>query len=375
MPILGPKYLRELLQAQEAPCVSIYLPTHRTYPDNEQDPIRFKNLVKQVEESLGKAYPQRQTEELRHKLHQLAGNALFWRNTLDGLAVLASPKRFDVFTLPRTMPERAVVADSFHVKPLLRHVQSADRFRVLALSRDRAALFEGNRYKLDPLQGNGFPMTLTEVLGSELTEPHRDRHSADAGHHAIAHGSGSRKDEIDIDTQRFFRVVADRLPVNGVPVVLAALAEHQSPFRSACHRHHDLLPDGVLSDPFHLSLEELRSKAWKVVEPIYLQRLQKLCEDFGTAYSRGAGAADLADAAHAAVAARIGLLLIDADQVIPGVIDPATGELRNGDLADPKVDDALDDLAEMVLRAGGDVVVVPHERMPTQTGLAAIYRY
>jgi hypothetical protein len=112
-----------------------------------------------------------------------------------------------------------------------------------------------------------------------------------------------------------------------------------------------------------------------VVEPIYLQRLQKLCEDFGTAYSRGAGAADLADAAHAAVAARIGLLLIDADQVIPGVIDPATGELRNGDLADPKVDDALDDLAEMVLRAGGDVVVVPHERMPTQTGLAAIYRY
>jgi hypothetical protein len=29
----------------------------------------------------------------------------------------------------------------------------------------------------------------------------------------------------------------------------------------------------------------------------------------------------------------------------------------------------------MVLRAGGDVVVVPHERMPTQTGLAAIYRY
>jgi hypothetical protein len=375
MPILGSKYLRELLQAQESPCVSIYLPTHRTYPDNEQDPIRFKNLVKQVEESLSKAYPQRQTEELRQKLQQLANNALFWRQTLDGTAVLASPQRFDVFTLPRRLPERAVVADSFHVKPLLRHVQSADRFRVLALSRDRAALFEGNRYKLDPLSGNGFPLTLTEVLGSELTPRHRDRHSSDAGHQAITHGSGSRKDEIDIDTQRFFRIVADRLPSNGVPIVLAALTEHQTPFRTACHRNHDLLPEGVISDPFHLSLEELRSKSWKVVEPIYLQRLAKLCEDFGTAYSRGAGAADLADAAHAAVAARIGLLLIDADKVIPGVIDPSTGTFRDGDLADPKVDDALDDLAEMVLRTGGDVIVVPHERMPTQTGLAAIYRY
>ncbi|MCS7022316.1 MAG: hypothetical protein NZ703_06350 [Gemmataceae bacterium] len=375
MPTLSPKYLRQLLQAQEVPCVSIYLPTHRTYPENEQDPIRYKNLVKQVEDSLARSYTPRETEELRQKLHQLATNALFWRHTLDGTVVLASPQRFDVFTLPRTMPERAVVADSFHVKPLLRYVQSADRFRVLALSRERAALYEGNRYKLDPLTGNGFPVTLTEVLGTELTEPHRDRHSSNAGHHAIAHGSGSRKDELDLDTQRFFRAVADRLPSNGVPIVLAALAEHQSPFRAACHRNHDVLPEGVIGDPFHLSPEELLTRAWKVVEPLYLQRLQKLCEDFGTAYSRGAGAADLADAAHAAVAARIGVLLVDADKVVPGVIDPVSGDLRPAELADPKVDDALDDLAEMVLRTGGDVVVVPAERMPTQTGLAAIFRY
>jgi hypothetical protein len=375
MPTLGPKYLRTLLQAQEAPCVSIYLPTHRTYPENEQDPIRYKNLVKEAEESLAKAYAQRHTEELRQKLQQLAGNALFWRHTLDGTVVLASPQRFDVFTLPRRMPERAVVADSFHVKPLLRHVQSADRFRVLALSRDRAALFEGNRYKLDPLTGNGFPVTLTEVLGSELTEPHRDRHSASASHQAISHGSGSRKDEIDLDTQRFFRAVADRLPSNGIPIVLAALAEHHTPFRNACHRNHDVLAEGIVADPFHLSNEELLARAWNVVEPLYLRRLEKLREDFGTAYSRGAGAADLADAAHAAVAARIGVLLIDADKVVPGVIDPVSGEFREGNLSDPKVDDALDDLAEMVLRTGGDVVVVPHERMPTTTGLAAIYRY
>ncbi len=375
MPRLGTQYLRQLMQAQEAPCVSIYQPTHRSYPENEQDPIRFKNLVKQVEESLAQAYSHRDTAELRHKLHQLEQNALFWRHTLDGTVVLASPQRFDVWTLPRTVPELAVVAESFHIKPLLRYVQSADRFRVLALSRDRAAMFEGNRYELHPLTGNGFPVTLTEVLGTELTPRHRDRHSSDIVHHGAFHGQGSRKDELDIDTERFFRAVADRLPTNGVPIVLAALAEHHTPFRNACHKNHDVLPEGVVGDPFHISPDELRQKAWSVVEPRYLARLHKYCEDFGTAYSRGAGAADLADAAHAAVAGRIGVLLIDADKVIPGIIDPTTGELRDGKLADPKVDDALDDLAEMVLRAGGDVIVVPHERMPTQTGLAAIYRY
>jgi hypothetical protein len=35
----------------------------------------------------------------------------------------------------------------------------------------------------------------------------------------------------------------------------------------------------------------------------------------------------------------------------------------------------IDDLAEMVLRTGGEVVVVPKERMPTDTGLAATFRH
>jgi hypothetical protein len=35
----------------------------------------------------------------------------------------------------------------------------------------------------------------------------------------------------------------------------------------------------------------------------------------------------------------------------------------------------LDDLAELVLVKGGEVVVVPTERMPTPSGLAAVYRF
>jgi hypothetical protein len=35
----------------------------------------------------------------------------------------------------------------------------------------------------------------------------------------------------------------------------------------------------------------------------------------------------------------------------------------------------LDDLAELVLAKGGEVVVVPTERMPAESGLAAIFRF
>ena len=38
-------------------------------------------------------------------------------------------------------------------------------------------------------------------------------------------------------------------------------------------------------------------------------------------------------------------------------------------------EDLLDDVAETVLRNGGEVVVVPAESMPSATGLAATHRY
>lgn len=48
----------------------------------------------------------------------------------------------------------------------------------------------------------------------------------------------------------------------------------------------------------------------------------------------------------------------------------SSGEITLGQL-----DDLLDDLGERVLATGGEVVIVPTERMPTNAGLAAIYRY
>ncbi|MDZ4754581.1 MAG: hypothetical protein SGJ11_08795, partial [Phycisphaerae bacterium] len=79
--------------------------------------------------------------------------------------------------------------------------------------------------------------------------------------------------------------------------------------------------------------------------------------------------------AAAATAGRIGTLLVEANRQIPGRIQPGTGEVQFGNLADPDTDDALDDLAELTLRMNGQVVIVPAERMPTTTGLAATYRF
>ena len=46
---LSNDYPARILGTHEAPCLSLYQPTHRQFPDRQQDPIRFRNLVKQLE--------------------------------------------------------------------------------------------------------------------------------------------------------------------------------------------------------------------------------------------------------------------------------------------------------------------------------------
>ena len=165
--------LAGLLDAHEPPCLSLYQPTHRHHPDNQQDPIRFRNLVKGVEESLWQTYLKSEVQPLLEPFQALADDHDFWNHTLDGLAVLGAPGMSRVYRLQRPVPELVVVADTFHLKPLMRILQSADRYHVLGLSRGEIKLFEGNRDTLDQIElAPGVPRTITEALGEELTEPH-----------------------------------------------------------------------------------------------------------------------------------------------------------------------------------------------------------
>jgi len=102
---------------------------------------------------------------------------------------------------------------------------------------------------------------------------------------------------------------------------------------------------------------------------------ESLTDEFKRAQANALGHDDLAQVALAAMGGRAATLLIDADRQIPGKLDVTSGLVTLADASDPQVDDLLDDLGDLVVGKGGQVLVVPAERMPTLTGLAAIYRY
>lgn len=381
---LDEDYAAGLLEDCSPPCLSIYQPTHRHFPDNQQDSVRFRNLVKELEQSLQQNYSNDEIRSLLEPFRALADDRDFWNNTLDGLAVLGAGDRFHVYKLHRSVSELAVVADNFHIKPLLRILQSADRYHILGVNRKEIRFFEGNRDVLDEIEpAQGVPRTITEALGSELTEPYQTVGSyggVGRGHAPAHHGHGGKESEVKIDDERFFRAV-DRAVLerhsqpSGLPLIIAALPEHDSMFREVSHNPF-LIEEGIDIHPDALSsIDELRERAWQLMEPRYLARLAALVEDFGHARSKGLGDDELVQVATAVVSGRVATLLIEAGREVPGRIDAATGDIELDSLTQPATGDVLDDLGRLALKMGGHVVIVPTERMPTDTGIAAIYRY
>ena len=80
--------LTELTSVHQPPCLSLYQPTHRRHPENQQDPIRFRNLVKELETALRQKYPAVETRLLVEPFEDVARDHAFWNHTLDVLAIV-----------------------------------------------------------------------------------------------------------------------------------------------------------------------------------------------------------------------------------------------------------------------------------------------
>ena len=384
MELLTKELIQELLAVNQAPCLSLYMPTHHTHPENLQDSILFKNLIQQMEESLMQKYSVAEVQKYLEPVNALVNDNNIWDHTLDGLAVFSAKGTFKVVGLHKSVEELAMVADSFHTKPLRQYLQSVDNYHVLCLTLHNISLFEGNRHSLTEVKLTAdIPKTITEALGDELTDKHTTvaSYGGSGGESSpMHHGHSGNKEETEKDAERFFRVVAGAIyehysKPSGWPLILAALPEHHSLFHEV-NKNLLLLTKGISINPSSVSPDELANMAWAIMEPEYNMKLDSLVARFEQARANGKGSDDYKEIAVAAVEGRVDTLIVEADRIIAvRVTNLVTGNTQKKDLTNPKVDDLLDDMGELVIKMGGQMMVLPTGKMPSETGMAAIFRY
>ncbi|ONH52766.1 hypothetical protein SAMN04490182_4611 [Pseudomonas cedrina] len=364
--------LNTLLGLADRTNLSVYMPAQQTFPERTQNPIRLKNLIKDLE---GLLADQAQAETLLAPFHDLVADTEFWNSCPPSIAIFGGAEHFLVVGLHRPVQETAIVNRHPYLRPLLRQAPMTERYQALCLTRDSVRVYEGAAQTLQQVElPEAVPTSQADALGDQLTSRDQQGHPdgfSGAGERGdpMMHesGGGGKQDEVNLDRERFFRAVDKAITehcsrVCKLPLVLVALPENQAVFRALSHNPF-LLADGVRKDPATLSPAELAQACTAVMSKRYEDSLNTAFDRFGVAVGQRLYASRLVDIEHATLEGRVALLLVEADGSEPGA-----------QVAEE--DAALDELILAVIRQGGEVVVVPAERsMPTDTRAAAVLRY
>ena len=371
----------DLLYKEVEPCVSLYQTTHRHGPEHKSDLIVFKHLIQQMEGSLEQKYKRTNVMPIMNFFYGIRDDPAFWTHAQDGIAVLASQNECIVYLLNAPVEDFVLVADGFHIRPLIQYFQTANTYCLLGLGSNSISLFEGNRYGVKQIE-------LSDQIASEIEalngEEHADgflTHGRYGGADGVAtfHGHGGRKDAIGKDLERFFRYVDKTVLENfskpmKVPLILVSLEEHQGEFRKISNNPY-LVQEGIEMSYEALDLDQLTKKSWEIMGPLFLKKTQVLVDRYQNAKANALGSDELLEVARAISENNVETVLVEADRIIPGRFEAQTGRLELDSSGNPEYGDSIDHMVKAVMKNKGEVVVLPSERMPTKTGLAAIYRY
>jgi len=381
MSLLSRDELRALIEHRPGPCVSLFAPTHRAGGETQQDPIRFKNLLKGAEDRLaasGLRSPE--VRALLEPARALLADALFWQHQREGLAVFLAPGWSCHYRLPLAVPELVVVAERFHVKPLLALYAGDGPFYVLALSQNQVRLLAGTRHSVEAVPLEGVPASLADALQREEAERGLQFHTrtpAGKGERAaIFHGHGD--EEAKDRLLRYFRQVdrglGDLLRGEPAPLVLAAV-EYLMPIYREANTFPHLLPEGIPGNPEGLAADELHRRAWAIVEPRLRTAERAAAARYRQLRGTGRTANDVEGAVVAASQGRVDTLFVPIGRQVWGRVDPETATVHMREAPEPGDEDLLDLAAVHTLVHGGTVYPVEPGAGPDDAPLAAILRY
>ncbi len=175
-----------LLQSMRGyPALSILIPTHRTAPDNQQDPIRVKNLVDEAKERVAQEYTAREASSLLERLDAIV-EEIDYNYTLDGLAIFVNMDFARKFYIPFDVEARVVLDETFATRDLVQAMNRTNRYWVIALSEQPTRLFEGTRESLVEVTEHAFPMTMGRSGGERGAQAKRLDDGALKDHDRIA---------------------------------------------------------------------------------------------------------------------------------------------------------------------------------------------
>lgn len=380
--------LQTLAGSEGFPRVSLFFPTHPTYPECQQDPIRLSNGLKEVERQLTQAgWRESDVAELVGDAAAREKDDVFWQYQEEGLAVFIEQGNTHWVKLPQAVPELTVVANRYHIRPLIPILRDKGRFHVLAVTEDAARFFNGTQEGLREISVPDMPESAEKVwqktafdrdLGFHARDRGQQVGGADTPQYAALGESPDDYAAIVLDhyTRDIAKAVDGHLANSDAPLVLAALPRTLGYLAQHLEYRH-VVPDHVSADPGPLSEAELHEKTWAVVEPVLTKERTELRERLRNHVEGEVPdvTRNLEGIIKATEEGRVDTVFVSAGETVWGIYDPTYRVIRIDHVASAENEDLLNLAALRTLAQGGDVRALPEDVREQLGPVAALYRY
>lgn len=363
--------LAELREPRTYPAVTLVVPTHRTRPDNEQDPVRLRNLIAEAGRRLSedRAVPERVRQDVVGQLEEAESEANLVY-ALDTLVVFAAPGEHQLWYLPRSASgERIVISDTFLTRNLVAAKAQTRPYWVLTFSEDKARLWSGSGEQLTEERREGFPIEQDKSLPERERVPRTgDYPTGYRDEAALQHLRA-----VDADLAKVLENEPRPLLLAGLPQGLSALEDvgtHAS--RAALAS----VPKGGLT-------EARASTVYEAVAPAREQLLQARADDaverLGNARGRKEFVAGLDEVWNAAQEGRLALLVVEEPyrqtaRLTGGHLTPVPDDAEDDGSGEVR-EDIVDETVEAALSTEAEVVFVPDGALSEHGRIAGAVRY
>lgn len=374
-------HLTSLMEQRNPLSVSLYMPTRREHDGAWENRVRYKTLVKRMEDRLNETGSHDRIA-LVERASEPIEDSEFWNHQEEGLALFISPETFVSYRLPLVFDETLMLSDRFHTKPLLEVFSVTGQFYLLALSLHDVRLFRCSRYAFREIELSEVKESIEEALWYEDPQKQLQYHSGSSGQtgrpDAMYHGQGvgidDRKDMVLRFMQHVVSGLENEIEERNTPMVVAAVDYFIPMFRDTA-KAFAVVDTGIEGNPEGLKPEELHGKAWEIMEPRFKKAIDDDVDRFRTLLGTGRASNDPEAAALAAFRGRVDTLFVAVDSNRWVTFDESVEEFKSSDEQDPMSFDMLDFAAAQTFLKSGRVYTMQRSEMPEEAEVAAIFRY
>jgi hypothetical protein len=354
--------VRRLQQQSCNPSVSVLLTTTPGSEIVTRDVIRLYRLLDEAHHQLRRE-PGVTEGQSQHIVGLLRRLAVVARRgpAARGLALLVSDVHAEAIHLPGCVEDRVVIDPTFATRDLVRALEVNPRYRLLVLAQRGARLFEGQPDLLEEIVADGFPVACL------TPDPRKDRSTR------FGRDRSDRRDAaIHAQLRSVDAALAARNASEPLPLLVSGVRRQLALFRATTTQAHTMVGQ-ILGSHGRATPIQLAQMAKPEIQRHQRSRTDRAMSRLHKEGDRRRLANGIDRVWAAAADGRVALLCVEEGYVVPARVGVDGRHLHPIPYATPgSLDDAIDELVEMVSLVGGEVVLVEDGTLSAERRVAAL---